>query len=141
MDERAYPGSRAGNTLEESLSQYDLPLPGCALTEARFWDAPKEDDWSRNIILRLPLPEDCSGSLLSSLGMVPDDFIAGVGVPPYWAYDVDGNPYGERDTAVRVRDGRVVLPPTLQRDSKDMQVEISVEDGAPMVAHVRAIMP
>lgn len=140
-DGRSYPGSRVASTLEESLADYDLKLPHCALSDARFWDAPKEDNWSRNLVLRIPVSVDCLNDLLDALGMASDELTEGLLPPPYWAYDASGHPYGVEEDLNLVHSGGAVLPATKKRGMKDMQVYVAVEEGSPLIVHVRAIFP
>jgi len=140
-DGRSYPGSRSASSLEESLRDYDLKLPHCALSDVRFWDAPEEDDWGRNLILRISMSVDCLDSFLDMLGMTSDDLTEGLLPPPYWAYDANGHPYGVENYVNLVNSGGAVLPATRRRGMKDLQVYVAVESGSPLIVHVRAIFP
>ncbi|MEU8663393.1 hypothetical protein [Actinoplanes philippinensis] len=44
LDQRAYPGSRLGSSLDDLLAQFGLRLPGCPAGDLRYWSGDNIED-------------------------------------------------------------------------------------------------
>ncbi|BEL06500.1 hypothetical protein Q0Z83_046910 [Actinoplanes sichuanensis] len=74
FDQRAYPGSRLGSSLDELLTQFGLHLPGCPVEELRYWSGDNIED---TLYLRFTAEPSCVTEFLAANGLTPGEPLPG----------------------------------------------------------------
>lgn len=135
-DPRALPSSLRGVTLEQSLRDFDLDVPPCALANPVFRYTPTMNLGlsSRWLYLRLEVDEACLGETLPKLGVDESELTKHEYVRSY-AVPASGR---DRDEVPALWGGSV-LPETDVRAELQILADIEEFDGH-LYLHVRATL-
>lgn len=74
LDQRAYPGSRFGSSLDELLTQFGLRLPGCPVEELRYWSGDNIED---TFYLTFTADPSCVTGFVTDNGLTPGEPLPG----------------------------------------------------------------
>ncbi|GIF40059.1 hypothetical protein [Actinoplanes xinjiangensis] len=74
LDQRAYPGSRLGSSLDELLAQFGLRLPGCPVEDLRYWSGDNIED---TFYLTFAAEPSCVTAFVTDNGLTPGEPLPG----------------------------------------------------------------